>query len=149
MTLLCGTLFGAVRAFLITSISEIAALAPIGILFQSYTHVPASLPGDPLFLSFFLVMPFTAGIVGFLYDRRLYASWGKSFLTLLLGSAIFIIWLVVISLAESPTVISSSQDPTGFYIAAVFFCIIISPLLALPVAGIEGGIHSLIARHKK
>jgi hypothetical protein len=148
--LLSGALFGALRAFVIAGIIA-GGTAALLLVYESAQHIPITFTSanSPASISLVL-MPVTAALVGFLYDRRRYAAWWKSFLCLLAGSALFIgIILLLTAIFGNPSN-ASQVSLVGFYVAIGCAWLLFVPLITLPVAGIEGITHVLlVARQKK
>jgi len=148
-TLLSGALFGAVRAFLVTCIVT-GGTASLWLVYLSTHHMFLSInnTNSPATVALIL-MPFTATLVGTIYDRRQHAAWWKSFLTLLLGSAFFVIAILVATIIWGRPTSSSQATLADFFIGIGCVGILLIPLMALPVAGIEGMLHTLIVAQRK
>lgn len=152
-SLLCGALFGSWRGLLVSLLS-IGGGILLGKLSDNrlwnLTAYQTYLVLAPL--------PITALIVGLFYDRRKYAAWWKSMLTMLLGSAIIAIWLYVIlfvlvanniDLLNVPSSrLTPQQMLAGVGIVYGCFAIFLILLWTFLIAGIEGLIHNRIAAVK-
>lgn len=144
-SLLSGALFGAVRAALAAMII-VGTTAGLWFFYAWLQHVPVNISFNSPVLIAFILVPLTAALVGFFYDRRRYAAWWHSFLTLLLGSACFVtVMLTLVAIFGHPADVSALA---GFYIIMGCFGIVMTPLIALPIAGIEGGVHAILVARK-
>jgi MFS family permease len=150
MSLLCGALFSAAWAFVLTCIVE-GVSAGVCIMYLSTQHIPVTISINTPVGALFFLLPITAALVGLCYDRRRYASWGKSFLSMLLGSAFFVIVLLaLVAILGNPGSTSTQSTLTSFYIGIGCFGLLAIPLLALPIAGVESIIHIVLtARRRK
>lgn len=153
-SLLCGALFGSWRGML-------ASLLSIGggILMTHLSNnqlwntqpIPSLLP--------LLGLPVAALVVGLIYERRIYAAWWKSMLTMILGAAIVSIWLIFFSIiftlhsARFTEAAAASSHPqaftNGLWIGGTILAFLGIFALTFPVAGIEAFIHWRVATHKK
>jgi hypothetical protein len=149
ITLLSGALFGAARALLITCI-VVGGTAGLWLVYAFVQHIPISVSiSNTLATTVLVLSPVTAALVGFIYDHRRYAAWWKSFLSLLAGSAFFVgILLLFTAIFGSPPG-ASQASLVGLYVTLGCSWALLAPLIALPVAGIEGMMHALTARHEK
>lgn len=154
-SVLSGVFFGSWRGLLV-SVLAVGG----GILFTHLTENQFwSTPDLQAFLEL-APLPISALVVGLIYDRRLYAAWWKSMLTLMLGVAIIVLWLAVflyIMGATSPnlteTALTARMSTQSFLstIGILLGCVslVVIPMLGLFVAGIEGIIHSIIAQSRR
>lgn len=148
MSLLCGALFGAMRALIVTCAVEVVS-AGICLLYAFMQHLTITLSINTPIVDVFILLPIAAALVGFCYDRRHVANWGKSFLNMLLGSAFMVIVLLaLIATLGNPGSSASQSTITSFYIGIGCFGLLTIPLLALPMAGIEGFIHAIIVARR-
>jgi hypothetical protein len=149
ITLLSGALFGAVRALLITCI-VVGGTAGLWFVYAFVQHIPISVSSSNTPAATILVLsPVTAALVGFIYDRRRYAAWWKSFLSLLAGSAFFVGTLLLFTAIFGSPPSASQASLVGFYVTLGCSWALLAPLIALPVAGIEGIMHAITARREK
>jgi hypothetical protein len=143
---LSGALFGAWRGFLVALITIGGTLGlwiAYAVLVQHLTITLNTANGPGPIFAFLAI--FTAPLIGFFYNRRRYASWGKSFLCLLVGPAILVtITLAMTALLGSPQN-SSSSTLAGFYVAIGCIWLLAIPLMTLPIAGIEGLLHAILS----
>lgn len=152
-SLFCGVFFGSWRGLIVSLLAVIGGFL--------IAHVTDSRFGNPnaSWQSYlpFASLPVTALVVGLVYARRKYAAWWKSMFTMLLGTAVLILWIFVCiysidTTSSNLTILAANAHETQQnYLATValgFGCIalVIIPLLGLLFAGIEGIIHSIIAR---
>ncbi len=153
-SLFCGVFFGSWRGLLA------ALLALGGGLLMSHLTDPRIFNIDAGLQIYLLIasLPFTAFIVGLLYDRRQYAAWWKSMLTILLGLIVPVVGLLTFiytqAAANADVAASLGHTTTQNFLAILtvgFACIslLAIPLLSLLYAGIEGIIHSLLARERR
>lgn len=150
ITLLSGALFGAVRALLVTCIVAGGTAALLLVYaFAQHTSLSLNNANGPA-TAVLVLSPITASLVGFIYDRRRYAAWWKSFLSLSAGSAFFVtILLTLTAILGRPADGSSQTALADLYVGIACIWLLLMPLMALPVAGIEGILHAiLVARHK-
>lgn len=104
----------------------------------------------------FAALPLAALVVGFVYERRKYAAWWKSMLTMFLGTGVLLTWfLAFIYLADVnaggfDTLAANAHMTIQNYMASIAIslgcvALLVVPLLGLLFAGIEGIIHAIIA----
>lgn len=152
-SLLCGAFFGSWRGLLVSLLSIGGGLL-LGHLsderlwnfsaFQTYLGLAP--------------LPIAALIVGLFYDRRKYAAWWKSMLTMLLGASIIAVWLYILLfvfvtnnitlLNTTTTTMTPQQLLAGVGIVYGCFAIFLILLWTFLIAGIEGLIHNRIAAVK-
>jgi hypothetical protein len=143
--LLSGAFLGAVRAFLVTLI-VVGSTTGLWLAHTFLQHIPININFNSPGPISFILLPLTAALVGFLYDRRRSAAWWKSFLILLLGSAFLVtVMLAFVAIFGRPT---STASLTDFYIGIGCIWVLLIPLMALPIAGIEGITHAIIAARR-
>jgi hypothetical protein len=155
-SLLSGALFGSWRGLLVSLFSTGG-----GVLFAHLSN--AQFLNNVTSIQPYLALaplPISALTVGLIYDQRKYASWGKSFSIFLLGSAIICLWLFVllfIASANSPNLSVAAQTasltPQSLLasVGVVSGCmtILAIPLMAIPMAAIEGIVHNRITATKR
>ena len=150
-----GALFGSWRGLLV-SLFAVAGGVVVAHLTDDRFGNPDAYQGYLALAS----LPISALITGLIYDRRKYAAWWKSMFTMLLGMAIPVFWLVTlifISEATSldlPTLAGSAHLGSRDFLVVTaislgFLACIATPVLGLFVAGIEGIVHSIIARVRR
>lgn len=146
-SLFCGVFFGSWRGLLVSLASSAGG---IFITQLSYTQFwQFSLPQSIILL---VPLPLTALIVGLIYDHRKFTSWGKSLLTIMLGWAIIIGWLAILigfeelnASSAMLTTSSSSVDLGATIVILACGSLLLTIVLSLPTAAIEGSVHSIIA----
>ena len=147
-TVLCGALLGKWRALPI-SIFAIglpvlcAYLVNPGIFTSSSD---ASTGTDWIGYLLYAVLPLSAFLVGWIYERRRYARFGASLLSMLVGIAVMIIPPLILTSA-----LSSSGALTGSALAGYLFtswCLIVLVILplALVAAAFEALLHTIVKR---
>lgn len=152
-SLLCGAFFGSWRGLLVSLLSIGGGLVLAHLSDDRLWNLAAFQTYLPL-----IPLPLAALVVGLFYDRRKYAAWWKSMLTMLLGSAIIVIWLYVLLfvfvannvslLNTSTTTLTSQQLLAGVGIVYGCLAIFLILLWTFLIAGIEGLIHNRIAAVK-
>ena len=153
-SLLCGVLFGSWRGLLVSLFSVGGGLLIAHLSNKQFWINPTVQSFLPL-----LGLPIAAFIVGLIYGLRKYAAWWKSMLTMMLGSAIASIWLIVsvivlnIHSGNFAAQAATSPNPQTF-MASIWIagsCLSIAGMLGLtfPIAGIEGLLHWRVAASKK
>jgi serine/threonine protein kinase len=149
---LCGALFGSWRGLLVSLISIIGGLylmRSTGFVFEALI-VPQNYQSLVVLL---IPFPLSAFIVGLLYDRRKYASWGISLSILLLGATIICLWFFLISLVAGVnnvyfSTLASFNDRIAqsilSIVSTVLGCLSVGFILLMtfPIAIVEGIIHS-------
>lgn len=153
-SLLCGALFGSWRGMLVSLLSIGSGILMTHLsnnLLWNTQPIPSLLP--------LLGLPIAALVVGLIYERRRYAAWWKSLLTMMLGAAIVSIWLIFFSIiftlhsARFTDAAATSSDPqaftNGLWIGGTILAFLGIFALTFPVAGIEALIHWRVAAHKK
>lgn len=147
-----GALFGSWRGLLV-SLFAVAG----GVVFA---HLTDDRFGNPNAYQGYLALaslPVSALITGLIYDRRKYAAWWKSMFTMLLGMAIPVFWLAALIFISEATSLDLSTLAAKAHVGSRDFLVvtaislgflacIATPILGLFVAGIEGIVHSIIAR---
>lgn len=144
--LLTGALFGAARAFLATSIVT-GGTAGLLLVYLLTQHIPITLnSSNSPATAILILVPITSTLVGFIYDRRRYAAWWKSFLAMLLGSAFLVtVLFTFVAILGRP---ADTSSLASFYVAIGCIWLVLVPLLALPIAGIEGIIHAILSARR-
>jgi hypothetical protein len=146
-TVLCGALLGKWRALPVSIFSLglpvlCAYLVNPGVFASSTTQKSINWTGYLLYG----VLPLSAFVVGWIYERRRYANFGVSFLNMSIGMALLTILPIIVS-----STLSSSGAFTGSALAAdllASWCLVILVIfpLALAAAGIEVLLHTLVKR---
>jgi hypothetical protein len=148
-SLLAGAIFGSWRG-LIVSLCSLAGGLLISHISNPVFWNTSAIQGY-LFLAPF---PLAALVVGWVYERRKYAAWWRSMFIMMLGAGIISLCLAILVMVvdfNSPTImqdLSTSTNPQAFMVGVWVAggCIFIGliPLLAFPIACIEGIIHASI-----
>lgn len=152
-SLLCGAFFGSWRGLLVSLLSIGGGLL-LG-------HLSDDRLWNPTAFQTYLglaPLPIAALVVGLFYDRRKYAAWWKSMLTMLLGASIIAVWLYIllfvvvannITLLNTTTTTMTSQQLLAG-VGVVYGCLAIFLILlwTFLIAGIEGLVHNRIAAVK-
>lgn len=141
-TVLCGALLGKWRGGLISLLMAGLVLAGIYLLHPGDLASPAS---DWKNFFYYLVIPISSFITGWIYERRRYANFGKNFLSMLAGTALLLGPLLIASVVTSTTTSSSSTalSPAMEYLATVW-CMLI--LFIFPLALLAAGLAALLQK---
>lgn len=148
-----GVFFGSWRGLIVSVVSIVGGFL--------ITHLTDARFGNP-FATFqnylpFAALPLAALAVGLVYDRRQYAVWWKSLLTMLLGAAVLLIWFfasIYISdvTSASITILAgnahmSLQNYEAFMAISLGFVVLVFIIpLGLLFAGFEALIHFIITK---
>jgi hypothetical protein len=145
-TVLCGALLGRWRALVVSLLSF--GLTFLGLyLVLAHTFATSGGSGDSTSwtgLLFYGMLPLSAFVVGWIYERRREANFGKSFLSMLAGTTFLI--LLPLTLVY---ILGSTGSPTGSTIAAYllgiwcFLILLVFPL-ALVAASLEALLHKMV-----
>jgi hypothetical protein len=146
-TVLCGALLGKWRALLVSIISLGWPLPGAYLLNPAiFTSSGAPTSADWAGLLLYAVLPLSAFVVGWIYERRRRAQFGVSFLSMSIGIALLII---------PPIIISSILNSAGAYSGSSFaadllasWCLVVLVIfpLALLVAGLEALLHTIVSK---
>ncbi len=155
-SLFSGVFFGSWRGLIVS------LLALGGGLVMAHLSDPRfGNPDAPASLYLLLAAPpVTTLIVGFVYDRRKYAAWWKSLLTMFLGTAILCAWFFAFIYVMDAnagifnTLAANAHMSPQNYLATMgisFGCLslLIIPLLGVIFAGGEGILHAILARVRR
>ncbi len=147
--LLAGILFGWWRGVLMTTgyAGSIAALVVITILVQDKTS-----PGRDVLASgaFFCTWPLASLVIGRLAQRMRSRGFGAVYASMLVGVSILLLGIAILFWIMGPGSDPSDSVPVvGYDVVILCMVPLLTPLLALPLAGIEELLQLSIARAKK
>ncbi|HXR65576.1 MAG TPA: serine/threonine-protein kinase [Ktedonobacteraceae bacterium] len=145
-TVLCGALLGKWRAPLVTIFSIGLTVLCVYLVnpgaFASSGNTQSSSNGIDYLL--YGVLPLSAFVVGWIYERRRYANFGLSFLTMIVGIALLIILPILVAPSlSSPGSYTDSAIAASLITVWCLVVLIIFPL-ALIAAGLEVLMHKMV-----
>lgn len=149
-TVLCGALLGkwrgALVSLLVTGLVLLVAYWFNPSAFGSSSSKTGAIGSGWTSYLYYGVLPVCAFATGWIYERRRYASFGKSLLSMLAGNALlFVPLLIIASLTGASTASSLPPLATDLIAVACLAVLFVFPL-ALIATLLEAAMHKLVAR---
>jgi hypothetical protein len=149
-TVLCGALLGKWRAL---PVMLLALGLPVfcAYLIDPGAFTPSnSAQSGNLWLTYAsaAALPFSTFITGWIYERRRYANFGLSFLSMILGVALLIILPIILASILNSAGALTESSIAGYLVVSWCLAILVIFPLALIVVGCEAALHWMV-RGKK
>jgi serine/threonine protein kinase len=144
-TTLCGALLGKWRGAL-TSLVVVGLFFLLLYLFEPLYFRSSTTVG---FFLVYLMLPLTALVTGWIYERRSYASFGQSLLSMLTGNAFLIVTILIFDYALEPARSNSSFPSALTIILGGCLLIFAVSLLALVSTVLEVLAHKIVTSQQK